>query len=108
MRRTPVGPNYHKLALAHLKGLCAEFKVSRPRLYTKRWKKEWGDNMGIYTHSPPGIYINLKVHTYIDEIYDTVAHELGHHVTRRLPAADHGPEWKEAARKFGAKAHSKG
>lgn len=98
----PGKPNLHRLALAHLKGLCQEFNVKdRPRLYTKRWPKEFGDIMAMYVHDSNAIYINIKKHDDVGQIYDSVGHELAHHITKK-EECDHGPKWRKAATEFGA------
>jgi|ERR1051326_4191989 hypothetical protein len=94
----------HRLARAFLVGLCTVNKVRRvPRLYTSRWPKSFGNDMGMYVFDNSAIYINLRVHDTIDEVYDTLLHEYCHYVTR-TESKDHGPRWKAAAKKCGISA----
>ena len=96
-------PDYHKLCKAHLRGLCQTFRLREvPRLYTAKWPAHFGKKtLGVYDHHTNSIYLNLAAHKgSIAEMYDTIGHELAHHVTRHKSA--HGREWRKAAKRFGA------
>ena len=91
----------HRLARAHLIGLCAVFRVSKvPRIYTSRWPREYGADMAMYSYDTMAIYINTGLHETIQDVYDSVAHEFCHHVTRSEPS-EHGPRWRAAAKRAG-------